>query len=85
MDSQEPAGIAVTDKGKISVTPLMFDQMRYEHMVTRYEERIYLLRRTLEGLATNSTQCGMCQMHVTICREAVERDDALRGDPAKTG
>jgi hypothetical protein len=41
------------------------------------KKRIELLRQTLQGLATNSTNCKMCKLHNEIYNDALARDDKL--------
>jgi hypothetical protein len=45
-----------------------------------YEARIELLRNSLEGIASNGTNCKACRMMVEVAREAVERDVILAVD-----
>lgn len=63
------------------IQTLMRAQIAAEMEITgaNYELRIALLRQTLQGLSTNATHCGMCQMHNEIYARALARDDALKG------
>lgn len=49
------------------------------NLIELYELRIKLLRGTILGFATNSTQCGMCQMSNRCANDRLKADDALAG------
>jgi hypothetical protein len=49
----------------------------FELAHSNYEQRIKLLRQTLEGFASNGTNCRMCQMMNEIATESLARDDRL--------
>ena len=68
------------------MTDLMHVAMEKEFALTtddvaKLKYRIFLLRRTLGGLATNATACMACQMHNKIYNNALERDDSLTRAP----
>jgi hypothetical protein len=70
----------MADKDQIRGLPiLMRAQLEAEFSLAhnQLEHRINLLRQVLSGLATNSTQCKMCRLHVGIYRDALARDDSL--------
>lgn len=73
--------IDMADNSNLSMPPILLAAQIHREMLDYhllYEQRISLLRQTLQGLATNATRCKMCQAHNEIYEAALARDEELQ-------